>query len=76
MNSVSTGKEYILFLRKNSDPDTPYFTVDLTPEKYVRQIHGLRNCDMTEEIKPFVEAWAKKFKLDITNCSGVCCALY
>ena len=76
VNSVSTGKEYILFLRKNSDPDVPYFTIDLTPEKHVRQIHGLCNCNITEEIKPFIQSWAKKFKLNLAGCSGVYCALH
>lgn len=76
VDSVSEGREYILFLRKTSEPETPYFTVDVTPDGNVRQIHGLHNCNMTDDIKPFVEAWAKKFKLDITNCSGVRCALH
>lgn len=75
VNSVSEGKEYILFLRKISDPDTPYFTVDVTPDGHVRQIHGLHNCNMTKDIKPFVQAWAKKFDLNLEGCSGVKCAL-
>ena len=76
VDSVSKGKEYILFLRKVSEPETPYFTIDVTPDGNVRQIHGLHNCNMTDDIEPFVQAWAEKFKLDITNCSGVRCALY
>ena len=76
VDSVYNGKEYILFLRKNSELETSYFTIDLTPEKQVRQIHGKCNCNMNDDVKPFVEAWAKKFKLDITNCSGVRCALH
>lgn len=76
VDSVSEGREYILFLRKTSEPETPYFTVDVTPDGNVRQIHGLHNCNMNDDVKPFVEAWAKKFKLDITNCSGVRCALH
>jgi hypothetical protein len=75
VNSVSQGREYILFLRKNYDIDTPYFTVDLTPDGRVRQIHGKCNCNMKPEMKPFVEKWAKKFGLDLTGCSGVKCAL-
>ena len=75
VDSVSEGKEYILFLRKVSEPDTPYFTVDVTPNGHVRQIHGLHNCNIDENVKPFIKAWAKKFKLDISNCSGVYCAL-
>lgn len=76
VNSVSEGKEYILFLRKTSEPDTPYFTIDLTPNHQVRQIHGMCNCNMTDDIKPFINDWAKKFKLDLEGCSGVRCALY
>ena len=75
INSVSEGWEYILFLRKNESIDTPYFTIDVTPTGNVRQIHGFGNCNITKEIKPFVETWAKKFKLDISNCSGCKCAL-
>lgn len=75
VNSVSEGKEYILFLRKVSEPDTPYFTIDITPNGHVRQIHGLHNCNINNDIRPFVNAWAKKFKLNITGCSGVYCAL-
>lgn len=76
VNSVSKGREYILFLRKNSDIKTPYFTIDLTPDKRVRQIHGKCNCNMNDDIRPFVEAWAKKFELNLNGCSGVHCALY
>lgn len=75
VNSVSKGNEYILFLRKNSDIETPYFTIDLTPDHRVRQIHGKSNCNMNGAIKPFVEAWAKKFELNLNGCSGVRCAL-
>ena len=75
VNSVCKGNEYILFLRKNSDIETPYFTIDLTPDKHVRQIHGRCNCNINDEIRPFVEAWAKKFELNLKGCSGVHCAL-
>lgn len=61
--SVSLGNEYILFLRKNNDLNTPYFTIDITPDKKVRQIHGKCNCDITDEIKPFIKKWMDKFSL-------------
>lgn len=75
IDSVSSGKEYILFLRKKEEIDTPFYTIDVTPNGKVRQIHGLCNCNITKNIKPFIELWAKKFNLDISNCSGVHCAL-
>lgn len=76
VNSVCAGREYILFLRKKTEIDTPYFTVDVTPSKDVRQIHGLRNCNMNDLVKPFVQKWAKKFGLNISNCSGIRAAIY
>jgi len=69
-NSVSEGREYILFLRRNNDIDTPFFTVDVTPDLVVRQIHGFRNCNITDEIRPFIEKWAKTYNLNITHTSG------
>lgn len=75
INSVGNGKEYILFMRKKEELDKPFYTIDVTPEKKVRQIHGLGNSNITDEIKPFVEKWAKKFNLDISNCSGIYCHL-
>lgn len=75
-NSVAKGNEYILFLRKNDDLNTPFYTVDVNPsDKTIRQIHGMCNCNVTEEIANFVKKWAKKFKLDDSHYSGCLCAL-
>ncbi|MEE1176187.1 MAG: PcfJ domain-containing protein, partial [Paludibacteraceae bacterium] len=38
INSVAGGNEYILFLRKTDDIDTPFFTINILPNKKVRQI--------------------------------------
>ena len=75
IDSVSTGLEYILFLRKNDSPDIPYFTIDIQPNKVVRQIHGKYNCNLPDILHPFVEKWANKFDLDISNCNGIKAAL-
>lgn len=75
INSVGKGSEYILFLRKIDNVETPFFTIDLTPDLIVRQIHGLRNCNLSNEVKPFVSKWAEKFNLNISNCSGIYCAI-
>lgn len=74
-DSVSRGHEYILFLRKKEALNIPYFTIDLTPDKNIRQIHGLCNCNINKEIKPFIDEWIKKFDLDGSNYSGCLCAL-
>lgn len=75
IDSVSEGREYILFLRKKEEADVPFYTIDVTPDGKVRQIHGFGNCNITNDIKPFIKLWAKKFNLNISNCSGVHCAL-
>ena len=38
------GNTNIVFLRKNSDPDTSFYTIEVTPNDYVEQIHGMCNC--------------------------------
>ena len=61
--SVSNGKEYILFLRKKENQDIPFFTINITPDKEIRQIHGKCNCNVPEILMPFINSWIKKFDL-------------
>lgn len=63
IQSVSNGKEYILFLRKKDQQDVPYFTINITPDKEIRQIHGKYNCNVPEILMPFINSWVKKFNL-------------
>ena len=74
-DSVGHGREYILFLRKNEELDKPFYTVNITIDGKIRQIHGKRNCNVTKELEPFVNKWAKKFKLDASRYSGCLCHL-
>lgn len=71
-DSVSNGKEYVLFLRRNTDIDKPFYTIDVTPEGEVRQIHGAHNCEISDEIKGFVNSWIKEFKLSFPNNKLLC----
>lgn len=63
VQSVSDGKEYILFLRKKENQDIPFFTINITPNKEIRQIHGKYNCNVPEELVSFIDSWKKKFNL-------------
>ena len=74
-DSVGHGREYILFLRKKEELDKPFYTVNITTNKTIRQIHGLCNCNVTPEVGQFVEKWVKKFKLNASNYSGRLCHL-
>lgn len=73
VDSVGDGREYILFLRKNDDLEKPFFTIDVLPDKTVRQIHGMCNCNVPNELMPFVKKWAKEYELNITSINGVRC---
>ena len=59
---VALRKEGILFLRKLSCPDTPYYTLDVVKEpngKYtVRQCHGNCNSNPTPEVIEALKKWA------------------
>lgn len=83
--SVAEGKEYILFLRNNSNLSLPFMTINITKNGDCRQIHGkYNNCikdqpDSSEIIK-FLNDWAdnKKFlnkKSIIENCNQIHCHL-
>lgn len=72
VDSVSKGREYILFLRRNKEMNKPFYTIDVTPNGEIRQIHGDYNCNISDEIKDFVDEWAKKFKLKFAENRVLC----
>lgn len=39
----ANGKLHIMFLRKKSDPDTPYYTVEVSTEGKIKQCRGYKN---------------------------------
>lgn len=56
------GKTIIFFIRKKEEPDKPYYTLELSPKKEMVQCRGERNCNMTEEVRAFVDEWLKFIK--------------
>lgn len=65
--SVSNGLEYILFLRKKDDPNTPYLTVNIDKDGNCRQIHGKYNNNIedfpdSKQITEFLIKWSDKNK--------------
>ncbi len=55
----ANGKLHILFIRTADKPDVPYYTMELSISGRIVQARGLRNCDMTPEVKAFVEQYEK-----------------
>lgn len=56
---MTKKRNAIFFIRKKSEPDNPYYTLELKDKK-VNQCRGLRNCGMTDDVKAFVDKWYKK----------------
>lgn len=72
---ISQGKEIIIFLRKKNAPKESYYTIDLDPDGFIRQIHGKYNCNLAkdpekEKIMEFLTNWAKE-KSDIVNSKSL-----
>lgn len=57
---VADRRCYIYFVRKQSDPDCSYYTLELSPDGEVRQCRGMQNCIMTDEVREAVEAFEKE----------------
>ena len=58
---VSGGKTMIFFIRRRSEPDKPYFTLEYQNGKVV-QNRGKSNCARTEEVKLFESLWLEYIK--------------
>ena len=74
-HNVAEGKEIILFLRKTNDSKTPFYTIDLDTDGYIRQIHTRYNGDIEEDpekedIKTFLINWANA-KSNLVNKKSI-----
>lgn len=62
VDSVSEGKDTIVFLRKKSDVDQPYATINLLPngkQWFIDQAHTESNGPITEEDVTFLKKWGE-----------------
>ena len=55
----AAGVAFILFIRKESEPDKPFYTVEITKTDFVSQCRGFKNCGQTEEIQQFMVEFKK-----------------
>lgn len=53
------GKTDLLFVRRVSEPETPFYTLEVKNERVV-QCRGLKNCNMTPEVREFVNAFIEE----------------
>lgn len=64
--NVAHGTTEIMFIRKEDDPDTPFYTLELKNKKVI-QVRGLHNRNPEEEIKSFVSKWSDHFKFSYSG---------
>ncbi len=58
MEKVKRGETMIFFIRQKEAPEKPYYTLEWHGR--VIQCRGFRNCNMTQEVKAFVEIFEEK----------------
>ena len=66
---IQTRESYILFLRKASEPDQPYYTLEVEPGGTARQkrtVGDKQNADY-EEAKKFIRKWQKAISKRLTK---------
>lgn len=65
---IKQRETYICFLRKNSEPEKPYYTVEVEPGGTIRQHRGyLDEEPEIEEVKPFLREWQKEIRKRMTE---------
>lgn len=57
-DKVAKGDTMIFFIRLEAEPERPFFTLEWNGR--VVQCRGFRNCDMTPEVKAFVNIFQEK----------------
>lgn len=63
VEKVAKGETMILFVRKESAPNVPYFTLEYRDGK-VAQCRGEHNCSMTKDVRAFVKAFERKMQFE------------
>ena len=64
---IAKGETFVVFLRKNSNINKPYFTIEVCKNQ-IRQAYGYRNetglVDLTKEELKFIGLWKKEKKIN------------
>lgn len=73
ISKVMARTTNILFIRKKEALDTPFFTVEVTNDSAIQQIHGTCNRNINTEpgLEDFVKEWKKARKMKLTNFNKI-----
>ena len=61
---VAKGETAIFFIRRESEPEKPYYTLEWRDNKVI-QCRGMNNCIVTDKVKAFVQAFEEKMNEQI-----------
>lgn len=62
-NSHAEGRTSIFFIRRESEPETPFYTLEFDVKALkVRQNRGYKNCARTKEVQAFENEWIEFVK--------------
>jgi hypothetical protein len=67
---IERKETYIVFLRKNSDIDTPYYSLEIEPDGTTRQKRTTgdkQDADFRKECLPFIRKWQKAIKTRLSR---------
>lgn len=62
----ANGDTFIFLVRKREDVNTPFYTLELSNKKEIKQLKGRKNCKATNEVNNFVKKWANENKLELS----------
>jgi rubrerythrin len=70
IDDVARKKAIVLFLRRKEAPEEPYLSIEVTPNKEVRQVRGyndtyIHTLDEYKEVSIFLKKWAVSKHLDL-----------
>jgi DNA-directed RNA polymerase subunit RPC12/RpoP len=57
--NYAEGKTNLFVLRKASEPDIPFYTVEIVGQK-ITQARGKKNCNPTDDVEMFIKAFEAK----------------
>lgn len=73
ISRVAEGHTNIMFIRRKSEPDIPFYTVEITNDKVIQQVHGFANKNACETpgLEEFIRKWERACKLSSNTYNKV-----
>lgn len=73
IDRVIANTTNILFLRKVKEPEIPFFTIEITNDNVIQQVHGScnRNTNTEPGIDEFIGEWVENCNLQTSNYNKV-----